>query len=319
MKCIICESEANEVGSHIIPASLIKNCVGAHYREESYNIDIENAKIETYFGRDNLKNPSTEIKPNEYKRDFILCKVCEKKLSDIESKFATEFLQKFRDDKFKSNFNISFTPEGLELYEPKKITNEEIFAYFFSIILRYCRVYEKEDNYDYLSTDELEKIRKFVCCHLYKSTKDFKAPIADFSMSMIFNKHSDKSLFISTSKMIKSPYVFFFCDAIIQLFTEKLNHEKESLFNNFINNISQGLSKIVVGPEDLYLDFSKKISEIMAQDFIINGVNQLCELNKKSFEENMKEVHELLIFYDGKGHKEPIVQVLKDLTKKYSS
>src|SRR5690606_6876489 len=126
-------------------------------------------------------------------------------------------------------------------------------------------------------------------------------------------------LYIATSNTLKKPYVFFLCDAIIQLFTEKLNQQEEQLFGEFTNTINQDLSKIVVGPEDLYLEFSNKMGEFMAQDFVRNGVNQLCELNKKSFAENMQEVSELVIFYNSKGHKEPIVQVFEDLRIKYSS
>ena len=106
MDCIICDNIADEVGSHLIPASLIKNCVGNRNSEESYNIDSKTANVDIYYGRGNLNNKSTKQKQNHYTRDNVLCKTCEKKLGDLESKFSKEFLNKFRIDKYNNNFTI---------------------------------------------------------------------------------------------------------------------------------------------------------------------------------------------------------------------
>ena len=73
MKCIICEKNANATGSHMVPANLIKNCVGESDAEESYEIDAKKAKVDVYYGRDNLKNKSTKIKKSHYKEDNVLC------------------------------------------------------------------------------------------------------------------------------------------------------------------------------------------------------------------------------------------------------
>lgn len=316
MECIICKDEANEVGSHIIPASLIKNCVGAHYREESFNIDSKNAKIDIYYGRDNLKNTSKEIKQNDYKRDHILCKTCEKKLADLESNFASEFLAKFRVEKFKANFKIFTSENGYEIFEPKRISNIEIQAYFYSIILRYSQVYCIEDKFDYLKADDLEKIRIFVHGYLY-DINDYVDPISDFRTGFIFNRYSDKSLYIATFNQLQKPYTFYFCDAIVLLFTENLNEEETHLFGEYINAINQDFSKIVVGPESLYLGLSENMSRLMAEDFIANGVIEISQLNGKHYSENLLEVKELLEMYTSGGHTGPIAQVFEDLRTKY--
>ena len=151
--CIICEREANETGSHIAPASLIKNCVGKHYKEESYEIDVKKATVDVFFGRDNLKNTSPVIKSKPHKRDYILCKECESKLAVIESKFSVEFLSKFREDKYTANFTKINTAH-LELYVPNKIIHLDILAYFYSIIYRTCKVYEMEGRDKYLTSHE---------------------------------------------------------------------------------------------------------------------------------------------------------------------
>jgi hypothetical protein len=316
MECIICKNEANEVGSHIIPASLIKNCIGAHYREESFNIDSKNAKIDIYYGRDNLKNTSEEIKQNDYKRDNVLCKTCEKKLAELESKFASEFLAKFRVEKFNANFNIFNSENGYEIFEPKKISNIEIQAYFYSIILRYCTIYYIEDNFDYLKANDLEKIRFFVHGYLY-DLKNYIDPISDFRTGFIFNKYSDKSLYIATFNQLQKPFTFYFCDAIVLLFTENLNEEETLYFGEYINTINQDYSRIVVGPETLYLGLSENMSKLMAEDFIANGVIEISQLNGKHYAENLMEVKSLLEMYTNNGRTGPIAQVFEDLRSKY--
>jgi hypothetical protein len=287
MNCIICEKNADEVGSHLIPASLIKNCVGAHYKEESYNIDSKNAKIEVYFGRDNLKNTSTEIKPNDYKRDNILCKVCEKKLANLESKFASEFLQKFREEKYLTNFKSYYTSLNFEVFEPKKISNIEIQAYFYSIILRFCYVYKFEDNDPYIEEEDLLKIKCFLFNFLYDVKTNDTYEIEEYKIVINFNKYSSKSKFIATSNQIKNPYIFYFCEAIIILFTKNLNSKEEILFGECTNSILDKSCKIIVGPEEFYDTFSRKIADILAETFMTNGINLITELNKKTYAENL--------------------------------
>ena len=319
MKCIICDKIADEVGSHLIPASLIKNCVGAHYKEESYNIDSKNARIDVYFGRDNLKNTSTEIKQNDYKRDYILCKVCEKKLANLESKFASEFLQKFRDQKYLSNFKSYNSSLKFEIFEPKKISNIEIQAYFYSIILRFCSVYKFEDNDSYLEEKDLLKIKKFLNNFLYNNETNGEYGIEEFRILINFNKYSEKSKFIATSNDIKNPYIFYFCEAIIILFTEELKNDEVRLFGECLNSITDKSTKIIVGPEEFYDTFSKKIADILAETFITNGVNYITKLNKKTYAENLLEANELIEKYKAENISIYITKVFEELKTKYSS
>lgn len=319
MNCIICGKNADEVGSHLIPASLIKNCVGPHYKEESYNIDSKNAKVEVYFGRDNLKNTSTVIKQNDYKRDNILCKVCEKKLANLESKFANEFLQKFRDEKFSNNFKTYYSSLMFEIFEPKKVSNIEIQAYFYSIILRFCYVYKFEDGDSYIEEKDLLKFKEFVLNFLYEKKTDEEYGIGKYKILINFNKYSTKSKFIATSNQIKNPYIFYFCEAIIILFTENLNNEEEKLFGECLNSISDKSCKIIVGPESFYDTFSKKIADILAETFMTNGINLITKLNNKTYEENLIEVNELIEKHKAENNKLYVAEIFEELKKKYSS
>lgn len=174
MNCIICSKDANATGSHIVPASLIQNCVGKHYKEESYSIDAKNVEIGVYFGRDNLKNTSTEIKENHYKEDHILCQECEDNLAKIESEFSTNFLQKFREERFKQNFRIVATEQGTEILTPTKFDNKKIYFYLYSIIFRFCMDSGRKDGSFFLNADQLESIRLYLntCMEIKKLQKN---------------------------------------------------------------------------------------------------------------------------------------------------
>lgn len=318
MNCLICDEIADEVGSHLIPASLIKNCVGKHYNEESYNINGKTSKIDVFYGRDNLKNESTEIKQNHYKRDNVLCKVCEKKLAELESKFAVEFLHKFRENKFLRNFTSSLSKSQLEILEPKKISNLEIQAYFYSIILRFCSTYKYEDNDTYIEEIDLLKIKKFVKNFLYSENTNRKYEIEDFKIAIIFNKYSTKSSFISSSDRLKNPYTFYFCEAIVIIYIGETEFENKSLWVDSLNSITENFCKIIVGPKLIYENLTTVMATILAQNIITNGINYISELNKKSFEENEIEVKELIEKYKNIDNQLYISNIFEELKIKYS-
>lgn len=242
-----------------------------------------------------------------------------KKLGVLESKFASEFLQKFRVEKFKSNFICSQYQSEYEIYEPKKITNEEILFYFLSIIFRFCKVYEIEDNYSYLKKSELIKIKFFLYGFLYEKNTNYKKEIEDFKMLINFNKYSVKSKFIATSNDLKNPYTFYFCDAIILLFTTETDNNVEQKYGGILNSILQNTSKIIVGPESVYVNLSNIISQILSKKFITNGVNSLCKLNGKSYKDNLEEVNKLMMIYDTKEIQLPMTKIFTDLRIKYGS
>ncbi|WP_299685934.1 hypothetical protein [uncultured Dokdonia sp.] len=319
MDCIICDNIADEVGSHLIPASLIKNCVGNRNSEESYNIDSKTANVDIYYGRGNLNNQSTKQKQNHYTRDNVLCKTCEKKLGDLESKFSKEFLNKFRIDKYNNNFTIYNSTTDYEIFEPKKLTNDEVLVYFYSIIYRFCKVYEIEDNDSYLETNDLLIIKKYLHGFLYKNCGNYKEPIQKFKLLINFNKYSDKSKFIATSNELKNPYTFYFCEAIVFLFTKKTDEKAEHLFGEILNTIEQKHTKIVVGPEEFYDSMSDIIARILANDFITNAVNIISDLNKKAYEENLIEFNDLFSKYNDGIDTSAMTKAFDELKRKYSS
>lgn len=317
MKCIICDKEANAKGSHIVPASLIKNCVGKHYAEESYEIDSSKASVDIYYGRDNLKNTNPEIKKHHYKEDDILCQDCETKLGILESQISTEILQKFRIEKFQSNFYSYITDKGFEILEPKRINNVKIHAYIYSIILRYCRDLNIKYGVSILSEVELGNIRNFVSGFLYEPENDNNKFVLDYNLVLIFDKYSDKGSLVFSFEEFKDPYIFYFCEVIVQLFTNGMSEKVIFLFNNCLNQIENPKSKLIVGPSEFFNDLTKPPQNILATEFITNGTKRLCELNGKDYYENLVELNELIAEYNSREIKHAETKALNNLTEKY--
>jgi hypothetical protein len=318
MKCIICEKNANATGSHMVPANLIKNCIGESDAEESYEIDAKKAKVDVYYGRDNLKNKSTKIKKSHYKEDNVLCQSCEDKLADLESLFYTEFLSKFRIERFKQNFTYSLLSTGFEILNPKRISNIQIQVYTYSIVFRYCRNNELLDGTKFLNEKELLKIKEFLNLYLYDSQDECKEFISDFNLVLTFDKTSNKGSFISSASDFKNPYRFYFCELIVELYTSKVSKEKEKLFQNSINNINQEFANIIIGPAEHYLKLFTEMGKILASEYITNGVKLLCELNGKNYQTNLNEFGKLMSFYQSKGLPNATDKALEELREKYS-
>lgn len=318
MNCIICDKNATATGSHIAPASLIQNCIGKHYWEESYEIDSTNATVDVYFGRNNLKNTNTEIKKHHHKVDEILCQTCEDKLGKLESKFSSEFLQKFRIEKFENNFSNYYLESGFEITEPNRLSNLKIQAYIYSIILRYCRYVEIENGHLVMLTEnELNKIKSFVNGFLYEKETDFSKSISDFNLILVFDKYSDKGSFVIGIEESVNPYLFYFCEVIVQLFTKKVSDKAEFLFKGCLNPISESKAKIIVGPSEFYQDLMSPAQKVLTKEIVTNGTNDLCRLNNKSYEENLMEFNLLVTKYENNGIGLPIFKALEDLRIKY--
>ena len=156
-KCIICGSSANATGSHIVPANLIKDCIGKREYEESYKIDIKNKKINLFLGKANPKSFESNrlderniniSEEHHYVVDYILCNCCEKKLGKIEGEIYNEIICKIRKPQFKNNFKSTII-DNFEVMIPlsKKISIDDLNIYFYSIILRV---------YSYVTTNGLK-------------------------------------------------------------------------------------------------------------------------------------------------------------------
>lgn len=212
-KCIICGKIANQTGSHIVPMSLIKECIGDRGKETSYNVNIQNNKIvsqKIYIGNElkHLNKDINELNLNEvdinpYTLDYILCSNCERELGSIEGKVYSDIICKIRNDKFTSNFEHKiFNNFEVVIPKTKKITKIELEIYFYSIILRfitYLRFQKIENN---IADETIKFISKFIDSNLHGCPQDLK--IINLGLIVyVTNKPKSHPSFLTTNKFTK--------------------------------------------------------------------------------------------------------------------
>lgn len=318
MNCIICDKNANATGSHIVPASLIQNCVGKHYREESYKIDAKNVDIDTYFGRDNLKNTSTEIKENHYKKDYILCQECEDKLASIESNFSSNFLRKFRDERFNQNFKKFINQFEVEILIPLRYDKDEFYFYLYSIIYRFCIDNGQEYGEFFLEESDLKNLKLYVNEYLYEDKIKAKEYIRNFKLIINFDKSNSNGSFIASANQFKNPYIFYFCEPILLLFIGDLQNEAKQIFESYVNKINNDDELKIVVNSDFYDSNRKIMANYLAETFTTNAIRQLCDLNQKTYDENLKEfVYEMNKYEEEDNEK--AIKTFEILRQKYCS
>lgn len=323
MNCIICNDHADFEGSHIVPASLIAFCVGKRNYEESYHADTKSVDNDVYFGASNLEGKSTQIKTHPHTKDYILCTKCDKKLGKLEGKFTTEFLRKYKEDRYSANFE-KYIHKGVEIVEPKRLTNIEVHAYFYSIILRMCKERkinnekEKINENPYLSESELDKIRNFLRGFLYgNDLQDYIGEIADFQLAITFDKNSEVGTCVGMfPNMFKSTRTFFLCQVYVSLFGRQSKENELSNFDGYVNDINSDYAKIRISPDSFDI-----ANELIMTSFVRvqnrSYLNDLCSINGKPYLENLIELTRLSKRYHEEGIDEFYTKAQTDLMDKY--
>ncbi|UZD37553.1 hypothetical protein OL230_06720 [Capnocytophaga ochracea] len=316
-KCIICDERADAKGSHIIPANLLKSGIGERNREEIYMINATKSTVESYFGRENPKNTSTEINRNFYVRDYILCQKCEKELSKLESSFSQEFLNKFRDEKYRQNFKIEVYDDNIKVFTPKRIDKNKIYAFLYSVIYRYCMDSGIYENDYCIKNDELEKIKSYLKEYIYGDSEIANKYIEEFGLVILFNEEIRNDNFVGEKIENNKPYLFLFNEVILVLLNNDVDKKGKFLFDKVENSIiSENEIKIIVDNKCFNV-FLKLHKDYVSKNYVFNEINKLCLLNGKSFQENNLELIEEINKVD--DSEEPAFRkACKILENKYS-
>lgn len=115
MLCQLCQKkEADKTNTHYLTDSIIRTCLnldGVNQRERGYMFDMSNTtpfiefnfqrstpytKIEDALGRVPTEEEIEKAKKNAYSVDHVFCSDCEKKFTDIETKFIDSILSQLR-------------------------------------------------------------------------------------------------------------------------------------------------------------------------------------------------------------------------------
>jgi hypothetical protein len=257
-KCIICGEQADAKGSHIVPASLIKKCIGKRDYEESYEIDLINNARNLFLGKSNFKEPeyfslknATNSINHHYVLDNILCNKCEKKLGEVEGKIYSEIICKIRDENFKQNFETK-TINNFEVLIPKtkRISIDEYNIYFYSIILiSYCFI-DKNKKKQKISIETINLI-SMMLKHLMYNSEDKFSKLNTGLIVYLTNNPKMFPNFIETN--IFYYYTVISCEFYIIL--EEI-YDLSNPFKNGMNSIKDNEFKIIKNTELLDKEFS---------------------------------------------------------------
>ncbi len=124
-QCYLCKKrEATQTGSHITSCFFVSSQIGERGEEEAYRISDEPSQ-------DYTVNQGAGIVVS----DHILCTICEKRLSLLESIVATEYTQKLSQKELHNDFELT-TLKGHSILKLKKLNPIVFILYLYSVIFR---------------------------------------------------------------------------------------------------------------------------------------------------------------------------------------
>lgn len=237
MKCLICNSnEADDLGSHIIPHSIIESMINedgvvGRDKEQSFKIGASSSdfkfgrkllpeKLEAIVGRSLTED---EIEQNIIKEHYIMrnvfCSICEKRLSYLESLYKTEVFAAIENERALSTEQL------------------QIFSFFWlSIILR-CSVTEYDPAFKLgrvLEADVKGKINEILSSSQSETRVKCVETRFNYALLTLVNvKHSYKSSnYILLHPGYSNPYLLIFNEYLLFF-----NYSNEQLLEAAFNII----------------------------------------------------------------------------------
>ncbi|MBK9722857.1 MAG: hypothetical protein IPO78_14765 [Saprospiraceae bacterium] len=292
--CLIClTNKATQKGSHFVPASIIDPCIGERDYEESFQIDIANGDIDTYFGRSNVKNNQHGIikskKQNHYTYDFIFCPTCENKLGELEGLISPILMDKLRNNP--ASYVLKSGRHDIKFKELLNIDKVAFLVFFYSIAFRFDISFRIDFQKDLLSKDESEKLRAIIQEYLYKGKIEDTELQANFFHFIVVTKNEFSKLdptLITTSNNWDYPNIFYICQFIVFWFSaDDVDKVIANPFSDYKNSMENSPT-IIIASEELWTFMISKI-KMFVSDFLHNVGENLSHLNNKSIEENVQE------------------------------
>ena len=299
--CLICiENEATKTGSHFIPANMIAPCVNKRNEEESFDIDIANGGIDTFFGRGNKKNNEhgliTEKKQNHYMYDYIFCPTCEIELGVLEGKLADDLMVNLRDVNKKDRYWHGQNELGIHLKKFLKVDKIDFLVLFYSIVFRFDISFQIKHDVRLLPGEESEKLRKVINEYLSTGTVVENLEIMKqfhFHLLTKYEFKEDDPTFILSSNTWDEPNIFYLCQFILMWYSETdTPSKKQNPFHNILNNLEEDQNVAFV-PEKVWEMMINSVKQFK-DNFLVEVGESFSKLNGKSIEENILEFQTLV-------------------------
>lgn len=291
MKCAICQTnEANKKNTHYLTDAIIRVCLnegGDSEREKGAYFDISSRKAYTDFnfqrgtspealneilGREATDEDIAKAKKVPFSVDNVFCTACEKQFTDIEDKFLSNYLSKFR---------------GADLTDKASLAFEDctIFRLFFLMQVWRTAICEPQFS---ISDSSKERLRELILKPDEKELKEFPLSVTYIETKGDQKEYTTHNVgFVADSK----PNVILMCDFIIQFFNEPdeitfydlygYNNSKD--YKKFINYREEQFVVKVISDVDRKTIKDKFIVETKAQPALNHYASVFSEFWAKKF------------------------------------
>jgi hypothetical protein len=250
--CYLCRKRpASQRKSHFTPATATADVFGVRGKEEIYAISPHEGKVDTYFGRDNLKNTDTTVKKDLNTEPYVFCKECEENLSKIEGK-VVPLLNKATKDLKEGKVAFKRTA-GFQKYFELPIHANIVSTYLYSVVWRqaFQQIY---DGQDHIFSDQMYETLRVAVAKLIEMSEVQIAASAVFAglpnIMCITTIHGEESSdAVNPNGRVSNPELIFMGNYDCLIFT---NEENTSGFRK-----ATGL-KIKTSEKTLYLNQNDK-------------------------------------------------------------
>ncbi|PQA93919.1 hypothetical protein SAMN05421796_1062 [Chryseobacterium piscicola] len=280
--CKFCQiNDANKKNTHYLTDAIIRSCLnieGSNNREKGlyFAINSKNPFIEFNFQRldehtiENAigRKPTDEEIENAkripFSVDYIFCSDCERKFTDIETKFIEKVLPKFRQDDLTNLNSIS-------------ISDNLICRNFF-----YLQIFRSticEEVFD-LPKDFVDKLRKI----LFENIEDYTIPLSVTYLQTTGGQENYTENYVGYTSD-KNPFIIFMNDFIVQCYDRNENIKHLELYglnndnyNDFININEEEFIFNIFQNDERKAFLSNLITNEKVKQTIINFENYFDEI-----------------------------------------
>lgn len=225
--CLLCLArESTKTNSHWVPASLLKSMIGKRDKEESHAINSYiQSRLNTYYGRSNLKNTDPELREHHYAIDFIFCDNCENRLAVIEGIVPPIIQDEIRVQNKRSNYHEDLSFLQIPFKRCLRLNNAIYRLFIYSIVWRISMVYRLKYGYMILDPNLEENLRNILDTYLNQNLsfiikKECEIPNYDFQVITADTFLPDTGNIVYTENIYKEPNVFYVNEFIILFYPQ---------------------------------------------------------------------------------------------------
>lgn len=309
VKCKLCLiKEANQLGSHITSAFLLSSQIGKRNEEKGFTIST-----------DSNQNYGQNVGAEDIKEDNILCSDCEKRLSKIESIYASAITQKIEKKEFEQNFERKDWDNGNYSLYSKRLDTIVFHLFHQSVVWR-ASISNRPLYNHFKLAPELEERMRFnldlflppylnsqpiltekAWNEMIKKCKDLFdfIPIAVVKAENINNKEMTYDFFDNLSKepyhsIINEYFIFVFTDDLV--WKDNYFDMRDEFAHGNIINKDYSIPIIGVISNEKYFRVIEKITEEMTAQLLYNTqVQCLTELKQSGIPISSNALEECII------------------------